>query len=105
MVLDHPSFAKPVRLPRIGGVPAGGEIVLGLRPEQLSLDGGADKLELTADLCENLGGATLIYGKTPSGETVVLQTPGRRMLKKDEPFTASFDALRAYVFDPSGKAM
>ncbi len=105
MLLDHPAFFKQVKLPRIGGVPQGGEIVLGLRPEQLNLDGGPDRLQLAADLCENLGGATLIYGKTPNGETVVLQAPGRHMLKQGETFSAYFDAKRAYVFDPNGKAM
>ncbi len=105
MVVTHPSFAKPVRLPRNNGVSQGGELLLGVRPEQLMFENGPDRLQLRADLCENLGGATLIYGQTEGGETLTLQAPGRISLKKGESFSAGFDAARAYVFELGGRAM
>ena len=98
--LTHPSFAAPVR---VASAP-GGDLLLGLRPEHLLFEDGPARMNLTADLVENLGGSTLIYGQTASGETLALQTPGRRTLKKGEAFSAGFDPKQAYLFTPDGKA-
>ena len=101
--LTHPSFAAPVRLPRDGA--ASGDVLLGLRPEHLLFEDGPCRLRLTADLVENLGGATLIYAQTAAGEALAIQTPGRRPLKKGEAFTAGFDFAQAYLFAPDGHAL
>src|ERR1700712_4710751 len=83
---SQPSLLSPVRIPypRRGSqaLSPGAEVTLGLRPEHLVLDGGKAKIELTADLSESLGGSTLIYGQTRAGETMTLQTAGRRMMRK-----------------------
>ncbi len=104
LTLSHPSFPAPVRAPN-GAATAGGELLLGLRPEQLHFEDGPCRIRLTADLCENLGGATLIHGQTANGEAMTLQTPGRRMLKKGEAFSAGFDPAGAYLFAPDGRAL
>jgi lactose/L-arabinose transport system ATP-binding protein len=104
LALNHPSFAKPVRVAARDGF-AGGELLLGLRPEQLLFEGGPSQLQLKADIVENLGGATLIYGQSASGEMVALQTPGRRPLKRDEAFSAGFDPATVYLFKPDGQAL
>ena len=79
--------------------------MLGLRPEHLIFGAGENRLALKADLCESLGGSTLIYGQTASGETVTLQTAGRKILQKGESFSAGFDAAHAYIFDKAGQAL
>jgi lactose/L-arabinose transport system ATP-binding protein len=101
-MLFHPGFPAPVVMPR--EVPDG-EFLLGIRPEQLLFEDGPCRIRLTADLCENLGGATLIYGQTANGETLALHTQGRRMVKKGEAFSAGFDVARAYLFAPDGRAL
>jgi lactose/L-arabinose transport system ATP-binding protein len=101
--LTHPSFAAPVRLPRSGA--ASRDLLLGLRPEHLLYEDGPCRLRLTADLVENLGGATLIYAQTAAGEALAIQTPGRRPLKKGEAFTVGFDPAQAYLFAPDGQAL
>jgi len=101
--LTHPSFAAPVRLPRDSA--ASGELLLGLRPEHLLFEDGPCRLRLTADLVENLGGATLIYAQTAAGEALAIHTPGRRPLKKGEAFTAGFDPGQAYLFAADGHAI
>jgi multiple sugar transport system ATP-binding protein/lactose/L-arabinose transport system ATP-binding protein len=103
LTLSHPSFPAPVRAPN--GAAADGDLLLGLRPEQLHFEDGPCRIALKADLCENLGGATLIYGQTANGETMTLQTPGRRLLKKGEAFSAGFDPAGAYLFGPDGRAL
>ena len=109
--VTHPSLATPLpvrgRRPDGGrmGLAVGDAVVLGLRPEHLSFGGGPHQIALSADLSESLGGSTLIYGQTRSGETMVLQTAGRRMLSKGEAFTAGFDTEQVYVFDKDGQAV
>ena len=108
ITVAHPSLDTPLqvtgRRDRAGPGP-GDTVTLGLRPEHLGFGEGEHRIALSADLSESLGGSTLIHGQTGAGETVVLQTPGRRMLGKGEPFTAGFDAARVYVFDSDGQAV
>ena len=107
--IAHPSLAAPLRVARAGraadALAPGAELVIGLRPEHLVLDGGSARIDLTADLSESLGGSTLIYGQTRAGETMTLQAPGRRMLRKGEAVSVGFDPAQAYLFDGSGRAI
>ena len=108
LVLSHPGFAAPVRAtPRSGAAAqkAGSDVILGLRPEQVLFEGGQNRIALKADLSENMGGSTLIYGQTAGGEAVTLQTAGRRLLQKGESFSAGFDSRDAYLFAPDGQAL
>jgi multiple sugar transport system ATP-binding protein/lactose/L-arabinose transport system ATP-binding protein len=107
--IAHPSLTTPLRIaPRAGtgAIPPVGETVtLGIRPEHITLDAGDNRIALTADLSESLGGSTLVYGQAAAGETVTLQTAGWRALDKGERFTAGFDAAQAYLFDKDGRAL
>ena len=108
LTLANPSLAAPLRaIARRGGQSGpgvGDAVLLGLRPEHLMLGEGPNRIELTADLSESLGGSTLVYAQTRAAEPVVLQAPGRQTLGKGVTFTAGFDAARAYVFDKDGRA-
>ena len=111
VAVTHPSLTTPLQV--MGRQPHGREanlkigdtVLLGLRPEHLSLSEGQHRIALTADLSESLGGSTLIYGQTRAGETMVLQTAGRRILGKGEAFAAGFDAAHVYVFNKDGQAI
>ena len=106
--LVHPGLASPLRVAtRQAGatVGPGDTVVLGLRPEHLTFGAGQHRLALRADLSESLGGSTLIYGQTAAGESVTLQTAGRKILQKGESFSAGFDAAQAYIFDKAGQAL
>ncbi len=107
--VTHPALAAPLRVPgaRRGGAPVapGDSVTIGLRPEHLALGGGDARIDLTADLTESLGGSTLIHAQTPAGETMSLQAPGRRMLRKGEAFSVGFDPAQAYLFDAAGQAL
>ena len=104
LMLSHASFTSPVRAQN-GVAAADSDLLLGLRPERLHFEEGPCRIKLTADLCENLGGATLIHGQTANGETLALLTANRRMLRKGEKFSAGFDASEAYLFAPDGRAL
>ncbi len=110
LTLANPSLAAPLQVAARHGGGAqpgpgiGDTVLLGLRPEHLMLGDGPNRIELTADLSESLGGSTLVYAQTRAAEPVVLQAAGRQTLGKGEPFTAGFDAARAYVFNKDGHA-
>jgi lactose/L-arabinose transport system ATP-binding protein len=107
--LAHPSFAAPLRVPRSkrdgAALAEGTEVIVGLRPEHLLFGAARNAIKLQADLAESLGGSTIVYGQTASGETVSLQTPGRVALKKGEAYEAGFESDKAYVFDKAGQAL
>ncbi len=109
--VSHPALAAPLqvtgrRQSEGRAAPAVGEEVrLGVRPEHLMLGEGRNLIRLKADLAESLGGSTLIYGQTDSGETLSLQAAGRRMFGKGEAFTAGFNPADAYLFDKAGEAV
>ncbi len=100
--LVHPAFEAPLPLPLARAT--GRDVTLGLRPEHLTLEGGAHGIALVADLTESLGGTTLIHAQTPAGEAMLLQAPGRVALAKGERFRVGFDPAHAYVFDKEGLA-
>jgi ABC-type sugar transport system ATPase subunit len=103
--VSHPAFAGgDVHVtPGNGRMPeVGSRITLGLRPEHLSLGGAAPLLTLTADLAENLGGSTQIYGTASGGAAVTMVVPGRPALTPGEILPVSLGAGRIYAFDSAG---
>jgi sn-glycerol 3-phosphate transport system ATP-binding protein len=72
------------------------EVILGIRPEHLTL--GSDGLTLTVDLIEPLGSETLVHGRLSVGdETIVVRTPG--MVAPSETVTVAVDSAQVHVFD------
>ena len=97
-----------VRLPRVlpGGV-EGAPIVLGVRPEHLTLDpaGGIALGEVAVDLIENLGGETLLYARSPDGQKLTVALDGQQRVAAGERVTARFDPANAHVFDRDGHTL
>jgi ABC-type sugar transport system ATPase subunit len=83
----------------------GSTITLGLRPEHLVLGGAPPLLTLTADLAENLGGSTQVYGTAPGGATITLLVGGRPKLAPGEVLPVSLGAGHIYAFDAAGAAL
>ena len=108
IAVAHPSLPAPLLVaPRAGvaGPEPGDAVTLGLRPEHILISDGPNRIELKADLSENLGGSTLIHGRTATGEPVNLQTAGRHALTKGAPIMAGFSATDAYLFDKAGQTI
>ncbi len=110
VTVAHSSLATPVRIAlrddaQTKGPSVGDTVTLGLRPEHLVLGDGPNRMILTADIVESLGGSTLIYGQTKARETMILEAPGRRTLTKGETLSVGFDAAQAYLFDATGQAI
>ena len=88
-------------------LPLGTEVDLGLRPEHATLvDNGAADAVMSARvrLVERLGNQTLVHLETESGN-FTLHGPGDLAAEPGERRSLGFDATRAQVFDPNGKAV
>ncbi|MFL5252915.1 MAG: ABC transporter ATP-binding protein [Rhodopila sp.] len=86
----------------LGAQYSGARVILGIRPEHLTL--GAGDLHLLVDLIEPLGSETLVHGRLPSGETMVVKAPG--MVVSSETVSAMVQQDQAHVFEArSGKRL
>ncbi|MBB4420293.1 multiple sugar transport system ATP-binding protein [Rhizobium leguminosarum] len=95
-----------VHLPRRLNGEAGHEVTFGIRPEHLSLTGGAITLStVNVDLVENLGGATMLYTTTPDGQLLTIALDGQQKVERGTNVTTFFDPVRCHVFDASGKTI
>ena len=108
VTVRHPALADDLTLPtrHAPRVEPGEDVVLGLRPEHLSVgDSGATRLALRGEFAESLGATSQLYAQTGNGETLILQVPGRRSLAAGEDIRAGFDPAQAYLFDGAGSAI
>jgi lactose/L-arabinose transport system ATP-binding protein len=81
----------------------GEQVTLGVRPSSLILDPAQPILAVTADVTENLGGETQIYGRTGAGDSVVWLAQGRPGIKVGS--ILRLGAAKTYLFDHAGKAL
>ncbi|QFY61952.1 sn-glycerol-3-phosphate ABC transporter ATP-binding protein UgpC [Rhizobium grahamii] len=93
-----------VRLPRRLNTEAGQAVTFGIRPEHLSVleTGGITLTTVNVDLVENLGGATMLYAKTPDGQQLTIALDGQQKVERGTNVKAFFDPARCHVFDASG---
>ena len=85
-------------------LPAGTAITLGIRPEHLdSIDANAVRFPVTVELVENLGGTSIIHGRTNSGEQVLIEQRGRERARLEDSIEASFNPEDALIFAEDGK--
>ena len=83
----------------------GQSVMLGVRPEHLTLTGPGDTLQASAAFVETLGNATYAYvGQPGSKETLTVQLPGDVRPSVGEALTLHVDPARAHLFDADGAA-
>jgi multiple sugar transport system ATP-binding protein len=116
--IDHgdgsPAFAADgggVRIALGAGTPApAGEraVVLGIRPEDVYLDGAAPPTAapavLTLEAAETMGNETIVTLRAGAHE-VVARVPPRPLPAPGEPIHAAFDLARLHFFDPDTGAV
>ncbi len=79
-----------VALPREGASDGGGELIVGVRPEDVEVTTNNDGLELTVDVVEELGADAYVYG-TPTDANIKLEGGDDNLVK---PFIARVDGRR-----------
>ena len=83
-------------------VGTGQPVTLGVRPENLVLDGGDLQLTATVMAVEPLGSETLVHVKTTDGTWLILQRPGAVSVQVDETVSIGLLAGHCQVFDEAG---
>ena len=92
-----------IKLPIMDAPAPGSSVRLGIRPEHIAMANGADfRIELQAEVTEQLGGEAYIYAHSPSGEALVVQQQGYSPVKAGEQVAFTFDADKAFLFSQDG---
>jgi lactose/L-arabinose transport system ATP-binding protein len=89
----------------IAGLPASGDVLVGLRPEHFVLEGGDASISVKVDVVENLGGTRYLYGTTASDENVVVEVRDRPGIRAGDNVSAGINAARSMVFLASGQRL
>jgi ABC-type sugar transport system ATPase subunit len=106
--LSNPAFAGGSLVapaPGNGKLEIGAPVTVGLRPDNLQLGAAHPILELTADLAENLGGATQIYASAPDAPGIAMIANGRPRVNPGDRLSVGLGSGRIYLFDKDGIAV
>jgi sn-glycerol 3-phosphate transport system ATP-binding protein len=80
-------------------LPPGRKLILGIRPEHLTLAGGIAPLSVTVELVEMLGADTIVHGRLRNGTLLLARLPGSARTKPGERVPLGIDPARLHVFD------
>ncbi|WP_138472061.1 ABC transporter ATP-binding protein [Poseidonocella sp. HB161398] len=94
----------------LGGLPAApasGRLTFGIRPEHVELggEGGASLGEARVELVEHLGGTTVLYAVTRSGESLNVVAPGQQGIRIGDVLPLRLDPANAHVFAEDGTVL
>lgn len=89
----------------VSGLPASGEVLVGVRPEHFVLEGTDAGVPITVDVVENLGGTRYLYGSTASGENVVVEVRDRPGIKAGDVVPVGINPARHMVFRATGERL
>lgn len=93
-------------LPAPGVAPAiGSKVQLGIRPEHMSLEGGAGLLPGRVVLTEHLGSETIVHLEVPEAGTLVVRADGLVKTKVGDAITAGLPPAACHLFDAEGRAL
>lgn len=88
-----------------GGLVAGTEVEVGLRPEHVRLAApGEAGLAARVELVERLGDRTFLYARLADGAEIVALEPGFGTVRAGETVTLDLDAAAAHIFTAGGAA-
>jgi len=95
-----------VTLPRRGKAGlVGKDVLVGIRPEHLTLGGGEFQLTFTPNIVERLGIHTVSYSMLPAGESFTALFEGDPDIAEGKPATVSADPAQCHLFDENGLAV
>ena len=83
----------------------GADMLLGIRPEHITLGGGDVTMKITPTVVEQLGQQTIGYATIPaSDESFLFVLPGTRAIEDDQEIVVGFSARECHLFDANGEA-
>jgi len=87
----------PLALPR--GADANRAVKLGIRPEHLALDDAPGASPILVELVEALGADTVVYGRLPDGESLLIRMAGLPACREGDRLMVSPQAGALHLFD------
>ncbi len=93
-----------MRVPLNGDSLPPGPVVLGIRPEHVTL-GDAGGVPGRVTLAEHLGAETILHVEVANGSTLVARTDGRAPQRIGEAVTLTLDPRWCHLFEPAGPAL
>jgi ABC-type sugar transport system ATPase subunit len=83
-----------------------GPLMVGVRPEQFGIGAGGElSAEGTVDLVEYLGSEIFLYVRLKSGQSVLVQAPGKAQFRPGETIRLNLSGATAHYFGPDGKRL
>ena len=89
------------KVPR-AGLPADGDLRIGLRPEAVRVGDGNGAIKANAELVERLGERTLIYATLADGQAITAEDQGHSSVKMGDEVPLQINGALAHVFGPDG---
>ncbi len=88
-----------------GRAKIGDRVMLGVRPDGLSIGKGGNGFAVTIDVVETLGGSQAVYSLMAGvGRPICVLLPASHPVRHDDPLRLCFAAKDAYLFDADGQA-
>lgn len=87
------------------GCDAGSDLILGYRPEDVTISPHVGKHNLTIDVAEHLGGTTFVYGSFAGLKTFVLEAKGFHHIKTGENLPFDLDVDKVHLFKKNGESL
>ena len=91
-------------LPVNGQASAGDPLVLGIRPDDLSLDTGSARIGIVPEIVERLGNQSVVHGWTRRKEPVCAVIGGLSLVAEGQETEMAFDGAQAHLFRQDGSA-
>ena len=85
------------------GVRVGDTVEVGIRPEDVAI--GPDGLEISVNVLERLGGASITYGTIGNGIRFCASLPGNAAVREGANVTLAVDPSACHVFDGNGDVL
>ncbi|MEQ9491333.1 MAG: sn-glycerol-3-phosphate ABC transporter ATP-binding protein UgpC [Alphaproteobacteria bacterium] len=83
----------------------GAPVLLGIRPESMTLNGeSAARITGAVDAVERLGNETYLYVTTMQGEEITVHTAGDEVVRSGDTIDIGFDAAKCHLFQQAGPA-
>ncbi|WEJ34588.1 sn-glycerol-3-phosphate ABC transporter ATP-binding protein UgpC [Devosia sp. SD17-2] len=92
--------------PTLAGALPAGPVTLGLRPEQFEGgDGETARLSVAVEVVENLGGTSVVHGRLPDGQTILVEQRGKTRSVPQDRLETAFAVSDLLVFDAEGQRL
>ena len=97
--VEVPALSGATISTTVGLPPDGSEVLVGLRPQNLSINGNAG--DLTVSITEQLGGVSYVYLDAPTGDRIIVEARGGAVGQPGSKASIDFDPATAMFFDAS----